>query len=151
MKKSLLIAVLLVPFISAGLTALAQTSPAQSSEEAGVRACIEHYFRGHATGVGDHFRKAFHPDAKLFFIREGKLTTWTLDEYVGRASGKPPADEAERKRSIASIDISGNAAFAKVLLDYPSVQFVDYMSMLKIDGEWRIVNKTFYAEPKKRS
>ncbi|MFN2514404.1 MAG: nuclear transport factor 2 family protein [Pyrinomonadaceae bacterium] len=24
------------------------------------------------------------------------------------------------------------------------------MSLLKIDGQWRIVNKTFYAEPKTR-
>lgn len=146
MKKSFLIALLSILIIGSELTA-----SAQASEEAGVRETIEHYFQGHATGVGDHFRKAFHPDAKLFFIRDGKLTTWTLDEYAGRASGKPAADEAGRKRSIASIDISGNAAFVKVLLDYPSVQFVDYMSMLKIDGQWKIVNKTFYAEPKKRS
>lgn len=146
MKKCFFIALLSMLFVAAGATAQAQTS-----EEAGVREAIEHYFQGHATGVGDHFRKAFHPDAKLFFIRDGKFSTWTLDEYVSRASGKPAADEAERKRSIANIDISGNAAVVKVLLDYPSVRFVDYMSMLKVDGQWKIVNKTFYAEPKKRS
>ena len=146
MKKCFFIALLSMLFVAAGATAQAQTS-----EEAGVREAIEHYFQGHATGVGDHFRKAFHPDAKLFFIRDGKFSAWTLDEYVSRASGKPAADEAERKRSIASIDISGNAAVVKVLLDYPSVRFVDYMSMLKVDGQWKIVNKTFYAEPKKRS
>jgi hypothetical protein len=133
------------------LIAAGATAQAQTSEEAGVREAIDHYFQGHATGVGDHFRKAFHPDAKLFFIRDGKFRTWTLDEYVSRASGKPAPDEADRKRSIASIDISGNAAIVKVLLDYPSVRFTDYMSMLKVDGQWKIVNKTFYAEPKKRS
>jgi hypothetical protein len=133
------------------LIAAGATAQAQTSEEAGVREAIDHYFQGHATGVGDHFRKAFHPDAKLFFIRDGKFSTWTLDEYVSRASGKPAPDEADRKRSIASIDISGNAAIVKVLLDYPSVRFTDYMSMLKVDGQWKIVNKTFYAEPKKRS
>lgn len=74
-----------------------------SSDEAGVRACIEHYFRGHATGSGEHFRRAFHPDAKLFFMREGQLTQWTLEEYAGRASGKPAADETQRKRRIESM------------------------------------------------
>ena len=121
---------------------------AQESEEAGVRAAIEHYFQGHATGQGEHFRKVFHPDAKLFFIREGKLTQWTSEEYIGRASGKPAADEAQRKRRIDSIDVAGNAAFVKLTLDYPNVVFTDYMSMLKIDGQWRIVNKTFYARPR---
>ncbi|HEX8353264.1 MAG TPA: nuclear transport factor 2 family protein [Pyrinomonadaceae bacterium] len=121
---------------------------AQGSEEAGIREAIQHYFQGHATGQGEHFRKAFHPDAKLFFIRDGKLTQWTSEEYISRASGKPAADEAQRKRRIDSIDVSGNAAVVKVTLDYPNVTFTDYMSMLKVDGQWKIVNKTFYAKPR---
>jgi hypothetical protein len=121
---------------------------AQDSEEAAIRETIQHYFQGHATGNGEHFRKAFHTDAKLFFIRDGKLTQWTSEEYIGRASGKPAADEEKRKRKIDSIDISGNAAIVKVTLDYPNVVFTDYMSMLKMDGQWKIVNKTFYAKPR---
>ena len=121
---------------------------AQDSEEAAVREAIQHYFRGHATGQGEHFRKVFHPDAKLFFIRDGMLTQWTSEEYISRASGKPAADEARRKRVIDSVDIAGNAAFVKLTLDYPSVVFTDYMSMLKVDGEWKIVNKTFHAKPR---
>lgn len=123
---------------------------AQNAEEAAVREAIEHYFRGHATGQGDHFRKVFHPDAKLFAVREGKYWQLTSEEYIARASGKAPEDEAQRKRKIESVDISGNAAIVKIVLDYPQVNFTDYMSMLKIDGVWRIVNKTFYAEPKKQ-
>ncbi|MET0624965.1 MAG: nuclear transport factor 2 family protein, partial [Pyrinomonadaceae bacterium] len=96
---------------------------AQESEEAAVRAAIEHYFQGHATGQGEHFRKVFHPDSKLFFIREGKLTQWTAEEYISRASGKPAPDEAQRKRRIDQIDIAGDAAFVKLTLDYPTVVF----------------------------
>lgn len=121
---------------------------AQNAEETAVRQAIEHYFRGHATGQDEHFRKVFHPDAKLFAVRDGKFWQLTSEEYITRAPGKPPADEAQRKRTVESVDISGNAAIAKVVLEYPQTRFVDYMSMLKIDGEWRIVNKTFYAEPK---
>ena len=119
---------------------------AQESEEAAVRAAIEHYFQGHATGQGEHFRKVFHPDAKLFFMRDGKLTQWTSEEYISRAAGKPAPDEAQRKRKIDSVDITGDSAFVKLTLDYPSVVFTDYMSMLKIDGRWMIVNKTFHAK-----
>ncbi|HEY0169999.1 MAG TPA: nuclear transport factor 2 family protein [Pyrinomonadaceae bacterium] len=119
---------------------------AQQSEEAAVRAAIEHYFQGHATGQGEHFRKVFHTDSKLFFIREGKVTQWTAEEYISRASGKPAPDEAQRKRRIDSVDIAGDAAFVKLTLDYPTVVFTDYMSMLKIDGKWMIVNKTFHAK-----
>lgn len=63
-------------------------------------------------------------------------------------NGKPAEDEAKRRRWIESVEVSGNAAIAKIILDYPTVKFVDYMTLLKIDGEWKIVNKSFYAETK---
>lgn len=123
---------------------------AQNAEEAAVRQALDYYIQGHATGQGEHFRKAFHTDAKLFAVRDGKYWQLTSEEYITRASGKPADDEAQRKRSIEVIDITGNAAVAKIVLDYPQVKFTDYMSLLKIDGQWKIVNKTFYAEPKAR-
>jgi hypothetical protein len=145
MRKIMLLTALIAAVASATVILRAR---AENAEEAGVRATIENYFRGHATGDGEYFKRAFHPDAKLFFIRDGKLTTRTSAEYIAGASGKAPADEAQRKRRIESVDITGNAAVVKVTLDYPGVRFTDYMSMLKIDGEWKIVNKTFYAEQK---
>ena len=143
MKKVLLIVA------AAGLGALVWTGArAEGAEEAAVRAAVGHYLKAHETGLGEHHRKVFHPEAKLFAVREGKFWQLTSEEYITRSPGKPAADEAARKRSIESVDITGNAAVAKVVLDYPSVKFTDYMSLLKIDGEWRIVNKTFYAEQK---
>ena len=121
-----------------------------ASEEAAVRAALEHYMRGHSTGDGAHFRKVFHPEAKLFFNREGKLTTRTSEEYISGARGTPAADEAQRKRRIDFVDVTGDAAMAKITLDYPDVTFTDYMSLVKVDGEWKIVNKTFHANRKPR-
>lgn len=122
---------------------------AQSTEIDAVRVPLENYLKGHATGEGEFFKKAFHTEGNMVWIRDGKFTTRSFAEYIAGASGKPPSDEAKRKRSIEGIDIAGNAASAKIILDYPSVRFVDFMTLLKIDGEWKIVSKVFYAEPKK--
>jgi hypothetical protein len=122
---------------------------AEMNEKEAVKIPLENYLKGHETGKAEYMRKAFHTDGKLMFIRDGKFSTIDFSEYIGRQKGEPAPDEAERKRKIESIDISGNAAVGKIVLDYPTVRFVDYMSLLKIDGEWKIVNKTFYAEPKK--
>ncbi|HLM56224.1 MAG TPA: nuclear transport factor 2 family protein [Pyrinomonadaceae bacterium] len=70
------------------------------------------------------------------------------DVMESTSTRRPAADEAQRKRSVESADITGNAAVAKLALDYPEVRFTDYMTLLKIEGEWKIVNKAFYAEPK---
>ena len=144
MNKKAKVLVGLIAYVMCLTTVIAQTQ----SDDAGVRACIDLYFRGHATGDGENFRRAFHPDAKLFFIRDGKVTQVTLEQYAGRATGKPAPDEEKRKRRIENIDITGNAAIAKIILEYPGVTLTDYMSLLKIGDEWKIVNKIFYAEQK---
>ncbi len=123
-----------------------QISQAQNPEEAAARVPLENYLKGHATGQGEYMRKAFHPDARLQWYRDGKYQTRSIDEYIAGFKGEAPPDEAQRKRRIESLDIKGNAGFAKIVLDYPNIKFTDYMSLLKIGDEWKIVNKIFTAE-----
>jgi hypothetical protein len=132
------------------LAALTIAAPAfaQEKDEAGARAAVDHYLAGHATGSPDEFRAAFHPKAMLYWNRDGAFAERTSADYIAGAPGKPAPDEAQRRRSIESLDVTGNAAMAKVVLDYPSVKFTDYLSLVKADGEWRIVNKIFNVERK---
>lgn len=109
----------------------------QTSEKDAVRKPLENYLKAHAMGDGEYHKKAFHTEGNLVFIRDGKFTTRSFAEYIAGSSGKPAADEDKRKRWIESIDVVGNAAFAKIILDYPTVKFTDYMSLLKINGEWK--------------
>ena len=116
--------------------------------DAAARVPLENYIQGHATGNGDFMRKAFHTDAKVMAFRDGKLMNMTSEEFASRFNGKPASDEAQRKRRIESVEITGNAGVGKIVLDYPMITYTDYMSLLKIGDEWKIVNKVFYAEPK---
>jgi putative lumazine-binding protein len=145
MKKAVL-------FFAFVLCSFASVASAQESENAAVRIPLEYYIKAHATGDPEYARRAFHTEGNMIWIREGKYTSEPLDSFIKRAfTGKPAADEDKRKegRRIESVDIAGNAAVARIILDYPTVKFVDYMTLLKINGEWKIVNKSFYAEPKK--
>lgn len=139
--------------LSAGAPVLAQDpwvahTAEVSAVDAEVRAPLEAYLRGHATGAEAEFRAAFHPDAELWGTRGGTLIRMTSEEYVGRASGAPAADEEQRRRWIESVEVVGDTAVAKIVLDYPNVRFTDWMTLVKIDGRWLIVNKAFLAEPK---
>ena len=120
----------------------------QANEDAAVRKPLEAYLRGHATGDGAHMRQAFLPSAHIEGIRDGKFLSWTADEYIAGFKGKPAEDEAKRKRSIDQVDVTGNAAMARVTLDYPSGTFTDYFVLLKVDGEWKIANKVWTRNPK---
>jgi hypothetical protein len=139
-------------YLAAGLLLLAgicvSNLQAQTDDKVAVRVPLENYIKGHATGDGEYMKKAFHTEGNLIFIRDGKYTTRSFADYIAGFTGKPAADEAQRQRRIEAVDVSGNAAVAKIILDYPTARFVDYMSLLKINGEWKIVNKSFYSEPK---
>ena len=118
-----------------------------ASDDAGVRAALTHYLQGHATGDASHMRKAFLPTAHIEGQRDGKFVSMTLDEYCSRFPGKPAADEATRRRTIDTVDITGSAAMARVTLAHGTTTLRDYFVLLKVDGEWRIANKTFSAVP----
>ena len=125
------------------------TPSAQQSDEAGVRAAIDQYFKGHATGRGDEMRKAFLPSAHIEGIRNGTFTSWTADEYSSRFTGKPAADEAARKRTIDTVNVSGDAAMVRATLVHGPTTFTDYFVLLKSGGEWKIANKVYSSRPTK--
>ena len=147
MKKFVVLLAVAVGVLGVALIP-AYMASAQAAENAAARVPLENYIQGHATGNGDFMRKAFHTEAKVMAFRDGKLTNMTSEEFASRFNGKPAADEAQRKRVIESVEITGNAGVGKIVLDYPTVKFTDYMSLLKVGDEWKIVNKVFYAEPK---
>lgn len=125
--------------------------PGMSADETEVRAALQHYLNGHATGQADEFRQAMYPQGTMQFIKDGQYTQMSLADYIARAAAgpqKPAADEARRKRRIDFVDVTGNVAVGKLVLEYPEVTLTDYMELLKIDGKWQIVAKTFYADRK---
>ena len=136
----------MLPCLAFLLTLLtAAQAPAPASDEAGVRAAITHYLQGHATGDASHMRQAFLPTAHIEGVREGRFTSWTVDEYCSRFTGKPAADEATRKRTIDAVDVNGTAAMARATLVHGQTTFTDYFVLLKVDGVWKIANKTYTA------
>ena len=56
-----------------------------------------------------------------------------------------------RKTRIDNISIFGNAAQAKLTIEYPTFYFHDMMSLLKTKEGWKIVSKIFYREDKPKN
>ena len=141
MRYIMLVMVLFVsPHVTFGQT---------SSDNTAVRAVINQYFRGHATGDPNEMRKAFHPTAHVEGNRDGKFVSWTAEQYAGNFSGKPAPDEATRKRTIDRVDISGDAAMVSATLVHGATTFTDYFVLLKINNEWKIANKVYTRRPTK--
>ena len=134
-----LLALVVLPLPLASQTPVA----AALTEEAAVRAVVELYLRAHATGDGAYVQQAFHPELKMVGVRNDSVLVRSAEQYWRGFSGRPAADEAQRRRWIASIEVFGQAATARVVLDYPQLTYVDFFTLLKVDGRWTIVSKVW--------
>ena len=129
-------------------TALGQTHE-PDAEEAAVRQTVQNYLHGLKYNDVESLKKAFWPEAKLFFVKnDGQLGQLTQSQwYEGFAASAGKEEKGDLK--ITSVDITDNAASVKVEEDYPGSVYIDYLSLLKFKGEWKIVNKIYTSRRKK--
>jgi hypothetical protein len=114
-----------------------------------VRATLSDYFDGIYDGSEDKLRSAFHPNAHIYAATGGALIDYPLDDFVALSTGRDRsgADRPPRTDKIIAIDFAGaTSASAKVELSIPGTDFVDFLSLMKIDGRWRIIAKTYHAD-----
>lgn len=127
------------------LLAVTTTSYAQqNSEEAAVRACLENYM----SGDGSRVEKAFHPSASMKYVdaQSGEFKDVPIAEFIARI--KANTTKVDRKIEIVALNIEGNAANGKIKIETGNLILYDYMNMLKINGEWKIVSKIFSRQPR---
>lgn len=133
-------------FLPLMLNVTPASAASESEARAGIKAALEAYFKSHATRDAKHMRAAFLPTAHIEGNREGKFVSWMLDSYCEMFKGTPDPNEPTRKRTIDSIDITGDSAMAKATLIHGEVTFTDYFVLLRVEGVWKIANKVYYAK-----
>ena len=118
---------------------------AQHTELQLIEKCLNHYLVGGTNNDFDVLKQAFHPTARMKFVGESYTEVNALDFF---RKGMKPGPKQDRKTRIVSISYSGNAANAQLEIEYPTFFFIDYMHLLKVEGEWKIVSKIFYKKEK---
>ena len=99
---------------------------------------------GEASGDVAKLKEAFHQDARMF----GDLAETRYDvpiQTLFNMSAQDPADTGNYRSRILSIRQLGDVATATVAEEgyWGTVSFVDLLSLCRIEGSWKIVNKTF--------
>lgn len=130
------ISVLAILSLMLSVASIAQN---KTDEEAAVKACLENYM----SGDGDRVEKAFHPSATMKYIdaKTNEFKDVPIADFIARV--KANTNKPQRKIEIVALNIEGNAANGKIRIESGDVILYDYMNMLKIDGEWKIVSKIF--------
>ena len=119
------------------------------NDENQIRETIQSYFDSMFESSADMVRTAFHPSARITGYLEDGLHELTVADFAGFVASQQPSprEKGESPRlEILSIDIAGSTASARIRDDYLGLAFLDFLSLIKIDGRWSIYNKLFHVE-----
>lgn len=105
---------------------------------------LTHYIEGTANGEPERLRIAFHPDFNLYTVTaEDSLRIRSGEKYISHIK---KGEKSNRIGRIISIDYENNAATAKAEIVIPGWKiFTDYFLLLKYEGSWKIVQKSYTA------
>ncbi len=121
-------------------------APVQVSDRELIETTIHTYVNGGISGRGDDMKSAFHEGATIYGYIGPDLFGGPIQGLYDWIDGNGPA--ADLKSSIAHIDIEGTIATVRLELDdWTGHKFTDMFTLLKTDGEWKIISKVFYLHP----
>lgn len=125
----------------------ATPAPNPSTDEVAIRGAVDDYFRANDEGRPELLYQAFQPSLVMYSVKpDGSLTGLDLARWAAKLSGASPRQPA-RKRNIEWIEVHGDAASAETLSVFEDHQFRDFLSLLKVQGRWRIVGKVYASQP----
>ena len=108
-----------------------------------IAATVQLYIDGSARGDAAKLSDGFHPNAQMYGAVGEDRYDEPITEYI-RLMAESPGGDTLRAR-ITSIAQTGDAATATVVEDgfWGTLSFVTFLTLARIEGRWRMVNKTF--------
>ena len=118
-------------------------APTNVSEHDVIAAVVQHYIDGGRSGKGDDMKPAFHKDATIFGYVGADLFAGPIQQLFAWNDKNGPATGLQAR--IASIDLIDTVATVRLELDdWIGYRYTDMFTLLKVDGEWKIMNKVFH-------
>jgi hypothetical protein len=126
---------------------LMSNTPTKLSEYEAIANTVQHYLNGAKSGRGDDMKPAFHPEATIFGYVGPDLFAGPIQQLFDWNDQNGPATELQSR--ITSIDLIGTIATVRLELDnWTGHRFTDLFTLLKVEGEWKIMNKVFHLHPR---
>ena len=106
---------------------------------------VQLYLDGTARGDRAKLDEAFHPDARMYGALGDQRYDVPTSEFAELVAESPADAGGTFRARISSIARIGDAASATVIEEgfWGTVSFVDFLSLSRVQGRWRIVSKTF--------
>jgi hypothetical protein len=124
----------------------------QNAELGSIRDTVNLYIEGVHNGDIDMLKKAFHPSAMMYGASGNNITVTEIQGLYDYLAAHEPTNKTGEPHQcfISSIQYAGNAAMAVVAEESLfGHDYTNYLQLLKIEGKWVIMCKSYNATPSK--
>jgi Putative lumazine-binding len=122
----------------------AAAATAVDAERNAIRTSLETLHRALETNDPDLAASVTDPRAMAYTLLEGRLVGISAAEGQARLAARRAAGETVKAtRRVALVDAEGDAGVARLEHDLPSGRWIDYASLLKVGGQWKIVGLVY--------
>lgn len=112
-------------FLAIILISLHLQAQTDQKELAEVARAVSYYLHGGTNSDSVMFSKAFTPQGQILYMRNDTLKIVSLKDFM--AGAKNTGVKNNRKTKIDNIQVFGNAAQAKLTIEYDTFYFHDMM------------------------
>ncbi|WP_431216312.1 nuclear transport factor 2 family protein [Puia sp. P3] len=112
-------------------------------EKQSILLTLNNYLHGRPVKDIERLRAAFHPDARIRTIIDGKLVQWTVPQYLDLVAR---AAIQECQPELLTFTWDGDTGSAHVQLTFASFRFIDRFNLIKLDEKWLIMDKVSYRQ-----
>ena len=120
-----------------------------TNEYPAVAQALGTYYDGLYQGDTAMLRKIFHPDARYVTVSNGELLHLDMKAYLPKVEARAsPASMGEPYGyTLESIEFAGTmTASVRMRSSMLGKHFIDFLSLIKVDDQWRIISKVFHYE-----
>jgi len=112
-----------------------------------VRAAVQDYVQACLAADGRALRDALHPRWTMYGIDANAIDAGaSVDDFVAWVSEQAPP--AGFRSTITHLEIAGDAAVATLVEEsYYDTDYVTFFTLVRYDGVWEIVTKTYSQVP----
>jgi hypothetical protein len=102
------------------------------------------YYAAMVNSNGNELRRVFHSKASIIGNFGAELEYIGLEEFIGGTGDAKTGDGLFESR-LDGLTLLGDTAVVTISGYSYGAWITDHLSMLKIEGRWQIVAKTYYA------
>lgn len=114
-----------------------------------IEMCVQTYIDSMEQSDSSLVKEAFHPNGAVVGYLHGNFMEMSVNDFADFVAAQQPSPNQTGEGvsfETLACELEGTTALVKVRDVYLGITFLDTLSLIKTNDEWRIYNKLFHVE-----